>query len=1529
MGNIICHFLDQDTDSLNNDLKPSHEQVDELEKEQQDAKNQNEKNNEQNYKENNEEINVNEPDKIDDLPEIPEETKKFELPRNFQEKSDVEFINEIMKNINDFQTKTINNSYTFIKNLYPDLSNKPESELINEFMKIATEDQIIEFENIFEPIVQLSKEQLFYLIEKITAINTDFNNHFTANKTIEKIEKFAHENNLSIDNSIFTPYLNQIQELKNESDQELKTIKDLKIDESVDYLKAVEILKSALDLFMDLTEDQNAINTINLNMENEILVNNLQKQVELNKLKNELSNQLNTLNSSISIDLETINNWDQIFISNKSKLDSYSELVLTNIAELENLSKIEDYADLEINMETYLTAQTEFNKFNEISQKQFAELSPKLNNLKTNFENLNNEISNLSIDGLVTNNVLPNYESKLNELKLLYNDLEIKINELTNNYNAASKPAEFIITEYSEITNSASELLNNLITEYKSNISNGITTIKNNIETIKLTLNSKNLNYENIVNKLDYNKSLSEQISKNIDEILYYNNNIFGKYNDLIVDSEGSTFYKFNVFSNEIKNLFDSATVLELPFVKQKYEEMETFNNTYLNAVKSVNDEINYFNKLVDSTSNLIIEREKEIQKQKDDEKYKQDTSELRSTIQINLTELNKSIDLLNEKNKVVSEFITKTDQLLKHETFTNLSKIESLHPDNPNAKTAQENINLAISLKASLTTYMNEIQSQVSLMTTNINQQISLYVELLNKSDVKNENRISKEELSTSVSNLKASTDELISTSLAISDENRVTNDYNLLVQYINIAYTNAMIIDKQFESYLEFQLSNYQEVIQTYIQILKTFKESSNKYLSLLNNNANVINCWFKQASMICRSDLDVSKIICNSNNETENNSNTDDTDDTDDIYQVYLNQLNRWNEISYMFNDTTEEFKNLQNINTQLENLYVKNIEPAYNSSKTLQSDAILQSQQIDKLISDFETESSKLSKDVTLGIMQEIFNSAQISYTSAQDIVNEIINYQTNLQKLQENSKYTEFKELVVTKTSEIISNAINKYNGNIENAYSYQCAAKIISYLYGHYYIGNNAEKLEIEKYIRNALIPEKINDKLVVFKKLCVFTPILPLIWPNGSSELEIKFQSKTTQELDNERISILNEYISTQLITYLTNAIFNSNNYEVKNIAEANAYDPSSDNEYTSKITYFEKFINESSFCKSDNEFLALCAYYIDFAHYKLELNPKVLPGIHIYHKILVSLSGKQFNKGQISCVPLTYPSPDLKYELYESIIISLNRFFSYCGKITTKQISSKDDIGKPVTYEEWIKITNIQDKLKVFILGGQCINYDDTIYYRKIMNYNEKAGDVECKNGYAPNIYFNIENTKKIELNSSFSDLSSFMTTIKAYYQVYKTSSNTVQFINPTAITNLIFDDAQNDVFDFVNASINNFMKVYSEKSDAEFVCSELIENISSYYGNTNISTSTINGELVSSLTLSTNLDMGKLVYLYIRDALMNWKIHLPFINYSPIKDEIGYIPITKINAVTMNNKDFGNNYIYSIFENISAIK
>ena len=103
-----------------------------------------------------------------------------------------------MKNINDLQTKIINNSYEYIKNLYPDLSNLKDEELINEFTKIATDEQINNFNNLFTPIVNLSREQLEFLISKIKISNDEFKNQYNSNKSVEKIKKFAEENKLEI-----------------------------------------------------------------------------------------------------------------------------------------------------------------------------------------------------------------------------------------------------------------------------------------------------------------------------------------------------------------------------------------------------------------------------------------------------------------------------------------------------------------------------------------------------------------------------------------------------------------------------------------------------------------------------------------------------------------------------------------------------------------------------------------------------------------------------------------------------------------------------------------------------------------------------------------------------------------------------------------------------------------------------------------------------------------------------------------------------------------------------------------------------------------------------------------------------------------------------------------------------------------------------------------------------------------------------------------------------------------------------------
>ena len=610
MGNIISYFLDDEPN--NNSNNQTHEQVSEAEKEVKKQEIEKEKNNENEYKENNKDISIDKPDlvtpstdKITD--KIEDKTSKFKLPSNFEAKTDVEFLNIIMKNINDLQTKIINNSYEYIKNLYPDLSNLKDEELINEFTKIATDEQINNFNNLFTPIVNLSREQLEFLISKIKISNDEFKNQYDSNKSVEKIKKFAEENKLEINDSIFKSYLDQILEIKNESDSELKFIQELKIDDSKNYIESVEILKSGMDLFMDLSEDQSMVNTINQNMEKDILIDNLQKQADLNKLKIDLTNELNSVISNISIKLQNLNNWLSNLNSQQQALDLYSESITESITGLINLSEIPEYKNLNINLDEYSKKQIDFETYSSQFDKSYSELSKSINNLKSNYEKINEDVSLLTIDSLIENNSLPSVNFKLSELDPQLESLKTKLSTSDSQYKSASDIGLDITSKYQEITGEASEVLDEIIESYKTEIINGNSKIKNTIKQIKDKLNFQNLKYKEIYNKQDSYKTLSKNIETKVSELIYMKNKQFEGYINQINNSEGSDYYKFLKFDAEINKSFKSATVFDLSTIQFKFNQMKSFSNIFETSLSNLSNLIIEFNKLVDTTYELLM----------------------------------------------------------------------------------------------------------------------------------------------------------------------------------------------------------------------------------------------------------------------------------------------------------------------------------------------------------------------------------------------------------------------------------------------------------------------------------------------------------------------------------------------------------------------------------------------------------------------------------------------------------------------------------------------------------------------------------------------------------------------------------------------------------------------------------------------------------------------------------------------------------------------------------------------------------
>ena len=413
---------------------------------------------------------------------------KYKKPQ-IQHRKNISINNPLEINIeqsNNFNKYNVNMNISHINNSIGNNTKKELIEIIDKTNKVKTDKNI--------------RRKKYININE----NGNENEHLTYSKEIENIlmqnMKDYKLNQTKTDNLNESILQNQVKELKNRS----KTMKD----KLTIFLKLMKKYSSKLTTLTNLTNNNSAQNTTNLNKNK----NSINKEIQstLSQLNNMLNNP--KLNEDI-FDLPDITTTD-----------------LTN----NNIS---------ININTTNNNNTEDNKPTRQSLTIPANKYSKLNQMTPTLSNIRNEEDNKNIiNNINTNstefNIINNSNSHIiaTEINDTFNDDKTNNNDenANNDENNYAKDIEGLINKYEEkinLLNNENQALKKTKEEQKSiqnDLFNQNLNLENEINLLKNQLNKEKMNYENILQQLDSTSKLSISLQKKVD-CLEDENNILKK----------------------------------------------------------------------------------------------------------------------------------------------------------------------------------------------------------------------------------------------------------------------------------------------------------------------------------------------------------------------------------------------------------------------------------------------------------------------------------------------------------------------------------------------------------------------------------------------------------------------------------------------------------------------------------------------------------------------------------------------------------------------------------------------------------------------------------------------------------------------------------------------------------------------------------------------------------------------------------------------------------------------------------------
>lgn len=552
-----------------------------------------------------------------------------------------------------------------------------------------------------------------------------------------------------------------------------------------------------------------------------------------------------------------------------------------------------------------------------------------------------------------------------------------------------------------------------------------------------------------------------------------------------------------------------------LDTAEAKYKAVKTLYDAIIGHVNDSNELVKSMRTLIEETAKLIKDEEDRLAKAARLKAYNEKTKDVRVEIIALLDLINNTIDPNLAGYEAKAKELDESSKKLFEGHFEELRTITNTYPNNEFAVQVQASANQAFTDKATLLANVAAFKASIESIRTRSNSWLAIANECnteLNKDDV--DERMDADALLGKMKEIDK--DQLQKDyESAIASYDKVFEENNNVATNVAIAYMLAGSIDPSFKEYSYQSLEVYKTVLETYKNQINQYNANAVDVMKTVANDIAAVQCMFvnihnelkddqKEYPENCEhatKDMDLKKILSElDKNEKWLNSSQSST------YGTLRAKID-------------EEYKGLEAYVNQ-----IREYEESYSKIQgTINSDVTTFNTNCDQVLKGIEDKSINIDK------AQEFFKSAISSYANINDKYKEMaINV---VQQLHEsaNGKYSAINDArsqLVTIYNEV---SILKLARERE-ATMYGNAAVILAMIYGHYYSWrylDNANQNTIDgKEWRTGLKDKVIElltpegaDELLVFKGLCSYAPILPVVWPWGDRETENRVNSKGTSE--------------------------------------------------------------------------------------------------------------------------------------------------------------------------------------------------------------------------------------------------------------------------------------------------------------------------------------------------------------------------------------------------------------------------
>lgn len=1230
-----------------------------------------------------------------------------------------------------------------------------------------------------------------------------------------------------------------------------------------------------------------------------------------------------------------------VYIENMGKTIDTKEYA-DAIAEVKVLSENNYYKNIEIDTKTLDAdlksandAYAKYTASNKNVQSTFISLITEINALISKILNTSSAIE--SLDTLKTE-----YESILKKVSDQYK----KYLDTKSNYDQVLDFGSKIAKLCEKFNLESQKVLTDLITKSVADLKNNINEVNQYQSKIKTKIQgwntAKHDDQAYVLNKYSSINNYPTDIKNSINSVHDQSDKLFDEYKQYYISSEGNIVYRFNVLNQYYETKIKNAQIKTIDEVEPSLKKSIEFITNYKAAFGNLEKLIADYQETLTITQCKINRYDEKTAKETELNNYTSAISNNVSNLNSYITKLTNAQSTFNEKLIEIKNIENDINNSGADPQLMNA--LESYKTKDNIITDALENYN---KYYVTFKTKINEINTICSTNIATITNEIKSINDKLNQTKYRLDytivacNNSEKETTMKILDSNKCITEtalnnyynnnlniwnKIVTKATATSKDIGYADDQREVLTQLAIAFDRGLVLDNAtFQPFLEKQVVGIKDKWAMYYKTFQETIKTADAVISRAEVSNTIVQFYYNELAPIHDPNYKKQNLLSMVSNfeeakETSVDKNTQlidaiKTEKSTAPWQTqYNNTVNSFSAMFDVFSNGTDEYLLYSSYKAKLDTTW-----------KTIKSNCTASTSSLNSIKNEKSNVQGLLDKMNTYNVtMANLSQATSSTVKSVMDLVsNSFTEYKSILARMEVEatkiSKYSAMTEIEtynkqLVEWHDYVTNLANIYNTRKYHGAAYNNAATIISYLYCSAWVGRNRTadmknsagqmvKLSdymLEEFTRLLNANQNKEDDFLVFEKLCIFTPILPLIWPNSSNINDRGCWTGTGAacKLNKEGLRV---YIRNQLPTLLRDTFIRANKCSVENTAMIRAIGNSKDpnNAINAYCEAYKKsvFLYKNDADNGAEEFFKRSLYDMEGIYWQGNTLMSIDP-IHLWSKVLLYLSGKDMSSVNPNSfmVPTNYPCANSDYDRYEAVMILLNRFFNQLGVLSYN--------GKAMTETQWISekltVDNLDAKASKIQYGGMCFGYTDTQIFTN--NYHIDKY-----------ISFSLSNLKQITEATSSAKINTFLTSIVPYVYTNTTvinGSNIVSFRNPTAITDFLFNDISNDKFGFEMVSVDNYRH---ETKDEKGTPKSLVEVLDTFIQKTiqDIDQKKYDITMLSSVQLACNVNykMALNVFKYIYETSLNWKIKIPIIDYTKIKVATtnNMYPISKINTVT----------------------